>query len=103
MGGTLIGGFAKPADQYEGTFDHIKFFRDWPYALPTLIIGSLGLITALMVIFFVRETLNVKSTKLETTSTWELLKLPGVPVVLFVKTMSSILGTVYPVGKCPPA
>jgi hypothetical protein len=54
--GTLLGGaLANPAQQYPSTFGKIQFFRDFPYALPTLVVGVLTIVTLLVTVMFVNE------------------------------------------------
>lgn len=116
--GPLIGGaLAEPARQYPGLFGNVAFFRDYPYALPSLFVGVLGLSAVAVTAIFVEETLVRKPSEyfgtglngstspedvvrdaadtvaaLESAvvpkpamyeSTWDLLKAPGVPVVLY--------------------
>jgi predicted MFS family arabinose efflux permease len=53
--GTFIGGFAKPAEQYESVFGGIWFFERFPFALPTMITGVCVFCAFLLSIFVVRE------------------------------------------------
>jgi hypothetical protein len=53
--GVLVGGLAKPAEQYPSVFGNIKFFQDYPYAFPTMISGVLTLSALLVTIFFIEE------------------------------------------------
>jgi ABC-type phosphate transport system permease subunit len=53
--GVLIGGFAKPAEQYPKLFGSVKFFQDFPYALPTIVSGIFIAIALVVTIFFVEE------------------------------------------------
>lgn len=53
--GPAIGSLARPAEQYPGAFGHIQFFHDWPYILPTAIIGIIGLIGSATSIIFLKE------------------------------------------------
>lgn len=87
----LLGGaLATPATQYGGIFKRIQFFEEYPYALSTLVIGAVGLLTAALALTFVKETLKVHHSssstpdQQETMSTLELLKSPGVGMVLFL-------------------
>lgn len=91
--GPLIGGaLADPAGQYPGTFGHIKFFQDYPYALSSLVVGALGFISVLTSAFFVEETLKrgpgsedgVVKPKTEGRGILDIIKAPGVGMVLYV-------------------
>ena len=101
--GPLIGGaLADPVGQYPGVFGGNKFFTEYPYALPMIVTGIIGLSASLVCILFVRETLQAKDGKLlnrtptnEKLSTWELLNSPGVPVVLFLYGHIMILAFSY--------
>lgn len=54
--GPLIGGsLATPATQYPRAFGHVKFFHDYPYALSTIVVGVLGLVSAVITAIFVDE------------------------------------------------
>jgi MFS family permease len=53
--GPLIGGLAKPAEQYPSVFGNIQFFKDFPYLLPTMVAGGLSIIAVLTVAFLVEE------------------------------------------------
>ncbi|GKT44542.1 efflux pump azaK [Colletotrichum spaethianum] len=56
--GPLLGGvLADPARQYPGVFKS-QFFLDYPYALPSFVVGFIGLTAALTSLFFVEETLK---------------------------------------------
>ena len=56
--GPLIGGsLADPAKQYGGSFEHIKFFREYPYAMATTATGLVALIAAGVAAVLVEETL----------------------------------------------
>ncbi|KKY26481.1 putative major facilitator superfamily transporter [Phaeomoniella chlamydospora] len=89
--GPLLGGvFSEPATQYPKVFGHIEFFRTYPYILPTLATGALGLTAAITSLLFVKETLvrekfsdsGVPPPK--PMPTMSLLKSPGVGVVLLI-------------------
>ncbi|KAK3902345.1 major facilitator superfamily domain-containing protein [Staphylotrichum tortipilum] len=94
--GPLIGGaLANPARQYSGLFGNVAFFRDYPYALPSLVVGAMGLSAVAVTAICVEETLVRKPSggggeesaagpkPDDYDSTWNLLKVPGVPVVLY--------------------
>ncbi|KAJ5390822.1 Efflux pump azaK [Penicillium cataractarum] len=95
--GPLMGGaLADPATQYPGVFGGIRFFEDNPYALSSLVVASVGATAAITSAFFVQETLKKESDTTEcngeelasgrrnTLSTRQLLKSPGVSMVLYV-------------------
>ncbi|KAK4044448.1 major facilitator superfamily domain-containing protein [Parachaetomium inaequale] len=94
--GPLIGGtLADPARLYPGLFGNVRFFLDYPYALPSLTVGVLGLSAVVVTAVCVEETLpklaaaagshNEESgaPKPDAYSTRDLLKSPGVPAVLY--------------------
>ncbi|KAK4167057.1 protein zinc induced facilitator-LIKE 1 [Cladorrhinum sp. PSN259] len=94
--GPLMGGvLADPARLYPGLFGNIQFFIDYPYALPSLVVGAIGLSAVLVTAFFAEETLlRRKGTDAEEAesgavaqpkalTTGELIKSPGVPIVLY--------------------
>ena len=104
--GPLIGGaLTDPAHQYPGAFGRIEFFKEYPYALATFVCGGLGLISALCTTIFVKETLKVEPPAAERSavenmddsspdrgmSILELLKAPGVAMVLFLQSHIMLL------------
>ncbi|CAM1505160.1 Fc.00g107970.m01.CDS01 [Cosmosporella sp. VM-42] len=96
IGPILGGALADPVNQYPGAFKGLKFFEDYPYALPGFVTSSISATSALTSALFLKETLK-KETKQHDDdtspepasstpplSTWELLKAPGVGIVLWV-------------------
>ncbi|KAF1344260.1 major facilitator superfamily transporter [Delphinella strobiligena] len=100
--GPLIGGaLADPVRQYGGHFTRVRFIRDNPYALPSFVTGFIGLSAALVSFFFIDETLEparqATPNKPAPTpmTTMELLRSPGVAVVLFLYNYVMLLGMAY--------
>ena len=101
--GPIIGGaFADPVHQYPKLFRGSAFFSKYPYALPTLVAGGFGLTATLTCILFLKETLKTKDGALlnriptnEKLSTWDLLKSPGVPMVLYLNAHIMVLAFSY--------
>lgn len=110
--GPLIGGaLADPATQYPRAFGNVQFFIDYPYALPSIVVGVLGLSAVVVTALFVDETLvkhpvhkhpttSVESAassypSSEPTSTWTLIKSPGIPVVLYTYGHIMLLAYAY--------
>ncbi|GJD04505.1 major facilitator superfamily transporter [Colletotrichum higginsianum] len=103
--GPLLGGaLADPAHQYPGLFKG-QFFLDYPYALPSFVVGSLGLTSALTSFFFVEETLKRErhdesdngstAPKKDTPSIAQLVKSKGVGKVLYVYGYIMLLAIAY--------
>lgn len=115
--GPLMGGaLADPASQYGGAFGRSKFFKRYPYALPTIATGVVPLVAAVVTAVFVEETLPAKviegrpakddteaeplltsmvSKPDDDNSTWSLLKAPGVLPVLYLQSHIMILAFSY--------
>ncbi|KAJ9262235.1 hypothetical protein DTO195F2_3622 [Paecilomyces variotii] len=98
--GPLIGGaLVHPEKQYPSVFGGIKFFEDNPYALPTFVTGVIGVSAFLVSIFFIKETLHLKgdpqTAEAEQKSILELLKWPGVAMVLYVYFHVLFMGLGY--------
>jgi MFS family permease len=56
--GPLIGAaLEEPATQYPGVFGNTQFLLDYPYALPTLLVGFFGLTSFITSALFIKETL----------------------------------------------
>ena len=97
--GPLIGGaLADPARLYPGLFGNVQFFLDYPYALPSFAVGAIGFSAVVVTAVFVEETLpkpaaaaatgsqgeeSGAAPKPDASSTWDLLKYPGIPMVLY--------------------
>ncbi|KAH7170132.1 major facilitator superfamily domain-containing protein [Dactylonectria macrodidyma] len=92
--GPLIGGVcADPAEQYPSVFGGVKFFEDYPYALPGFAIGAISATAFLTTALFMEETLKKpreSETEAQTAapqpamSIWELIRAPGVGFVLCI-------------------
>ena len=79
---------ANPAEQFPRVFGGVPFWEKYPYALPTYLAGAVVLSSALTSFFFLNETLKRKqegASKPEPPmTTWQVLKSPGVPIVLYI-------------------
>lgn len=102
--GPLLGGsLADPAHQYPGAFGHIRFFHDYPYALSSFAVGLFGLVSVFTSAFFVEETLKkepssdngVVKPKGGSQGIVELIKAPGVGMVLYVYGHVMLLAFAY--------
>lgn len=109
--GPLLGGaLADPAHQYPRLFGHVQFFHDYPYALPSFVIAGLGVAGVVTAAVFVQETLEKEpmssssaaedgvvnnKPKDEKLSISEIIKSPGVGVVLYVYSHIMLLAFAY--------
>lgn len=107
--GPLLGGLlAEPAKQYPAVFGNVQFFHDFPYALPNFATGIVALSAVLTSFFCIEETLVRKraadgdgedgegaSPAPGPMTTWELIKAPGVAIVLFVFSHLMLLAFAY--------
>ncbi|KAI0883059.1 MFS general substrate transporter [Annulohypoxylon maeteangense] len=114
--GPLLGGsLVDPAHQYPRVFGGVKFFEEYPYILPSIVAGCIGLATALVAALFVEETLKkdkrshpkpnptddddteatAGAPKRAPMSTLELLNSPGVKIVLYNYSHVMLLGFAY--------
>ena len=101
--GPLLGGaLAKPTEQYNW---NNEFLRNYPYALPGFVTAAISLTAVVLCALFLEETLDVKkpaapsptapsaeaapdsSDSPENLSLWELLRWPGVGIVVFTTTI----------------
>ncbi|EXJ79300.1 hypothetical protein A1O3_08802 [Capronia epimyces CBS 606.96] len=99
--GPLLGGtLAKPATVYPRLFGHIRFLREYPYALPTIVTGSIGAVATITSAVFIKETL-VRTSKSSSSldpppmSTLELLRSPNVPITLYIYAHVMLLAYAY--------
>ncbi|EMR83184.1 putative major facilitator superfamily transporter protein [Botrytis cinerea BcDW1] len=81
--GPMIGGaMSEPAKQYPSLFGGVKFFEEFPFALPTICTGLFALSSTLVATFYIKETLGKKKYQKvgarDGMSMKELLKFPGV-------------------------
>lgn len=103
--GPLIGGaLADPARQYPDMFGNVKLFVDYPYLLPSLAVGAIGLSSVVATALFVEETLvkvpgggsgESGVTKPKPRSIRELVRSPGVPIVLYTYGYIMLLAFSY--------
>ncbi|KAI2465253.1 MFS general substrate transporter [Annulohypoxylon bovei var. microspora] len=112
--GPLIGGaIADPAHQYPWAFGGVPFFEDYPYMLPSIVVGFIGLTAALTSALFIEETLKkdkrgnpntadsedseatAGAPRAPPTSILDLLKAPGVKIVLYNYSHVMLLGFAY--------
>ncbi|GAB7359752.1 hypothetical protein MBLNU230_g6924t1 [Neophaeotheca triangularis] len=99
IGPLIGGGLANPTEQFPSVFGHVQFLKDYPYALATIVAGTICLTAAIASAFGLKETLQRKDTSSSKTdppmSTWDVLKAPGVPIVLFIYGYSAFIGLSY--------
>ncbi|KAJ7641864.1 MFS transporter [Roridomyces roridus] len=98
--GPVIGGsLSEPTINYPSVFGHIGLFETYPYLLPTLVTGCFSASAAVLCTFFVRETLEtkIKSSGPATPpmTTWEVIRAPGVAVVLFIISHVALIALGY--------
>ncbi|KAI0835233.1 MFS general substrate transporter [Hypoxylon sp. FL0890] len=113
--GPVIGGaLADPAHQYPWAFGGVPFFEQYPYALSSIVVGCIGATAVVTSALFIEETLkkDTKPTpngassddpeaeagalpKPEPTSPLELLKAPGVGIMLYNYGHAMLLGFAY--------
>ncbi|KAF8847206.1 MFS general substrate transporter [Acephala macrosclerotiorum] len=100
--GPLIGGgLADPAEQIGGFFKKIAFFHEYPYSLSTFCTGIIGASAAIACALFIKETLDKKPKGDGTApaptpmTTMELLRAPGVGIVLALYGHVMLLGLAY--------
>ncbi|KAJ6073169.1 hypothetical protein N7467_011254 [Penicillium canescens] len=109
--GPLLGGsLADPVRQYPGVFGAVRFFQNYPYALSSLVVALVGATAAISSACFVKETLEkdpdaTDGDEEEATSdapvqrgdlsTWQLLKSPGVGMVIYTYGHIMVLAFAY--------
>ncbi|KGO64747.1 Tetracycline resistance protein, TetA/multidrug resistance protein MdtG [Penicillium italicum] len=109
--GPLLGGaLADPVRQYPGVFGAVGFFEKYPYALSSLVVAFIGGTASVSSAFFVEETLKKEPvvvdrdgeeaasnvpTRNGDLSTWQLLKSPGVGIVLYTYGYLMVLAFAY--------
>ncbi|KAF2157235.1 MFS transporter [Myriangium duriaei CBS 260.36] len=96
--GPLVGGaLAEPAKQYPRVFGGVRLFEQYPYCLASLVTGAFSLSAVLVCFFYLNETLDDKERRSEAKpmTTWELLKAPGVSIVLFIYSWNMMLALAF--------
>ncbi|KAK5989833.1 Efflux pump azaK [Cladobotryum mycophilum] len=101
LGGTL----ADPVAQYPGVFGGIAFFEKYPYALVGIALTAVSIVGIVVSAVFLEETLqpddvvSATETAMPTThqnpSIFELLKAPGVAIVIWVYTHFMLLAFAF--------
>lgn len=102
IGPLIGGGLAEPAKQYPKVFGHWAIFKQFPYALPTVVNGVLAFAAALFCALFLKETLK-RRVKDDTSTpppmdSIEIIRSPGVGTVLFLYGHVMLLGLAYTAG-----
>lgn len=104
--GPIIGGaLADPAEQYPSLFGGVEFFDKYPYALAGFATGGISVTGALVSALFLKETLTKEEpgangnangqSDSDRPSMWELIKSPGVGVVLGVYSLVAFLAFAF--------
>ncbi|ETI27017.1 hypothetical protein G647_10116 [Cladophialophora carrionii CBS 160.54] len=101
LGPAIGGALAKPATVYPSVFGKIKFFWDYPYALPTFVTGAIGAIATITSAFGLKEASLSRSGNAtgsgppKKMSMLELLRSPNVTITLFIYAYIMILAFSY--------
>ncbi|KAK4447548.1 protein zinc induced facilitator-LIKE 1 [Podospora aff. communis PSN243] len=105
--GPLLGGaLADPAEQYPRIFGGVPFFVSYPYALPSLAVSAIGLSAVVATALFTEETLKREPSsecdeegaslaKPPPLTTWEIIKSPSVPLILYTYAHVMMLAYAY--------
>ncbi|KAK6607149.1 major facilitator superfamily transporter [Botrytis cinerea] len=98
--GPMIGGaMSEPAKQYPSLFGGVKFFEEFPFALPTICTGLFALSSTLVATFYIKETLGKKKYQKvgarDGMSMRELLKFPGVARCIYISCHVNLMSTIY--------
>ncbi|KAJ5804893.1 hypothetical protein N7474_010780 [Penicillium riverlandense] len=100
--GPLLGGaLADPVRQYPGAFGAVQFFKDYPYALSSLVVAFVGATAAVSTACFVQETLKREPASDDApaqrvdTSVSQLLISPGVGMVIYTYGHIMVLAYAY--------
>ncbi|XP_014561992.1 hypothetical protein COCVIDRAFT_85609 [Bipolaris victoriae FI3] len=109
LGPLIGGGLERPADKFPSTFGKVRFWHDYPYALPNIVIAAIGLSAGIATLLFVKETLHTRGDSKNpkpSMSTRELLKYPGVARVLLIYNYVMLLAftftAVFPLAQYTP-
>lgn len=101
--GPLLGGaLSKPAETWPSTFGKMQLFIDYPYALPTLVVGAIPASAAVLSMLFVKETMDWEKKGEESSepmSILDILRADGVGSVLFFYLWVFLLAISYTSGK----
>ncbi|KAF5879442.1 putative major facilitator superfamily transporter protein [Botrytis fragariae] len=98
--GPLIGGaMSEPAKQYPSLFGGVKFFEEFPFALPTICTGLFALSSTLVATFYIKETLGKKRYQKvgarDGMTMRELLQFPGVARCIYISCHVNLMSTIY--------
>jgi MFS family permease len=100
LGPLIGGGLSSPAVQYPRLFGWAALLKSYPYALPTFVCGSISLSAAVLCFLFIKETLVPEAApgsgvKKATVPIKEILRAPGVLMVLYLFSHVNLLGLAY--------
>ncbi|KAI1113264.1 major facilitator superfamily transporter [Nemania sp. NC0429] len=102
--GPFVGGaLAEPARQYPRLFAGLWFFETFPYALSSIAVGVVGATAVVTSALFIEETLprdaksddEAAAPRPPRASTWDLVRSPGVGIVLFNYAYVMLLAFAY--------
>lgn len=109
--GPLLGGaLADPVQQYPGVFGGVHFFQRYPYALSSLVVAFVAATASVSSACFIEETLKKDPVttahdgeerasdapaRSSDMSTWQLLRSPGVGMVLYTYGHLMVLAFAY--------
>lgn len=89
----------KPAEQFPGGFGGVAFWEKFPYALSTFVCGGMVLSAAILSMVSLKETLHRKDAGDAAAdpplSTMQVIRSPGVPMVLTIYAHTMFLAFVY--------
>lgn len=102
--GPMVGGaLTDPVHTFPSLFRGNRFFLEYPYALSSFVVAGVGF-SSIFVSFFVKETLDkgeltaedgIAKPKKESLSIPEILKAPGVAMVLYIYSHIMLLAIAY--------
>ncbi|KAL1601652.1 hypothetical protein SLS60_006567 [Paraconiothyrium brasiliense] len=97
--GNVGGALERPAVKFPSMFGNVRFFNDYPYALPGFVCSFVGLSAALLVTFYVKETLHVhhgaKRATEPSLTWWDVIKSPGVAKVMLIYNYCMLLAFAF--------
>ncbi|KAL7920926.1 major facilitator superfamily domain-containing protein [Trichoderma austrokoningii] len=104
--GPIIGGvLADPAEQFPALFGGVRLLEDYPYILAGAAITACSVVSIVLSMLYLEETLEPESSataagvaapaRPKRLSTWELLKAPGVAIVIWVYTHVMLLAFAF--------
>lgn len=96
----LAGGYLAQPAQHFPIFQKATIFVAYPYLLPSFFVGAVGYLAWLLCLLFLKETRPwSKGEEVDTLSSFEILRSPGVTIIFIINAWASLFGFAFTTSK----